>query len=126
MKEHYIPCGTKMVKDKTGNYVRADVYQDNDTPILRELAEKYPDAYEALDKNIFHNENSDIRKMGIRWLAKPKNPNIPVPDWFYDFVDMNGIVSDVLKLYNPILTSIGVNVAKISSTESHYTNMVSL
>ena len=126
MKEHYIPCGTKMVKDKTGNYVRADVYQDNDTPILRELAEKYPDAYEALDKNIFHNENPDIRKMGIRWLAKPKNPNIPVPDWFYDFVDMNGIVSDVLKLYNPILTSIGVNVAKISSTESHYTNMVSL
>lgn len=121
VKPDYVYCGTKMVKG-----VEVPIYQDNDTPALRELREKYPDAYAILDKEIFHNDNYDIRKMGIKWLAKPKNPNIPIPDWYYEFVDMDSIVDDTLKLYNSVLTSIGVNISEISSTKAHYTNMVSL
>lgn len=121
IKPDYVDCGTAISKGQ-----EVHIYQDNDTPALRELKEKFPDAYEALNTKIFHNENPDIRKMGIKWLAKPKNPNIPIPDWYYDFIDKDSIIDDTLKLYYPVLKSIGVNISETSSTKSHYTNMVSL
>lgn len=131
LKPEYVFCGkkSKVVKDKeTGAQTveSVSIYMDNDTPALNELREKYPDVYHILDRDIFHNDNPDIRKMGIKWLAKPKNPNIPVPAWFYDFVDSDSIVDDTLKLYYPVLESIGLNISQISATTAHYTNMVSL
>ena len=126
LKDNFVYCGQKTKTSKDGQSIQVEVYQDNDTPVLRELQEKYPETYRVLNEKIFHNERMDIRKMGIQWMAKPKNPNIPVPDWYYDFLDTDTIVDDALKLYNPVLKSIGLNVPEISTNKSHYTNMVSL
>ena len=126
VKENYVYCGRKTKTAKDGSSIQVEVYQDNDTPVLRELQEKYPETYKILNNKIFHNERMDVRKMGIQWMAKPKNPNIPVPEWYYEFLDTDTIVDDALKLYNPVLKSIGLNVPEISTNKSHYTNMVSL
>ena len=126
IQDHYVYIGKKLKKAKDGGVTEVDVYQDNDTPVLRELQEKYPETYQILNDRIFHNENPNIRKMGIQWMAKPKNPNIPVPAWYYDFVDSATIVDDALKLYYPVLESIGLNIAKVSTNKTCLTNMVSL
>lgn len=126
IQDHYVYVGKKLKKTKDGGTTEVDVYQDNDTPVLRELQEKYPETYQILNDRIFHNENPNIRKMGIQWMAKPKNPNIPVPAWYYDFVDSATIVDDALKLYYPVLESIGLNIAKVSTNKTCLTNMVSL
>ena len=127
IKDNYVQVGTKLVKDKkTGRQYEAVLYQDNDTPAMRELEEKYPLVYAALDEMIFHNPNPEICKMGLSFIAKPKNPQIPVPQWLYDFMDIDRIVNDTLTLYNSVLESLGINVTRISTTQSHYTNMVEL
>lgn len=101
-------------------------YIYNDTKNLRKFQEKYPDVYDRLDKEILHNENPAIRGMGLSSIAKPKNPNIPIPEWFYDIMDADKIVNDGIKLYHPVLETLGLNILKTSSTTEHYSNMISI
>lgn len=98
----------------------------NDTKFILELARKYPDMYMKLDGNIFRNSNENIRSMGLNFIAKPKNPLIPIPDWFYEIIDYNQIVNDSLKLYYPILETLGIRIIKTGQKTEHYTNMVML
>ena len=98
----------------------------NDTKFILDLARKYPDMYMKLDGNIFRNSNENIRGMGLNFIAKPKNPLIPIPDWFYEIIDYNQIVNDSLKLYYPILETLGIRIIKTGQKTEHYTNMVML
>lgn len=98
----------------------------NDTKFILDLARKYPDMYMKLDGNIFRNSNANIRGMGLNFIAKPKNPLIPIPDWFYEIIDYNQIVNDSLKLYYPILETLGIRIIKTGQKTEHYTNMVML
>ena len=98
----------------------------NDTKFILDLARKYPDMYMKLDGNIFRNSNENIRGMGLNFIAKPKNPLIPIPDWFYEIIDYNQIVNDSLKLYYPILKTLGIRIIKTGQKTEHYTNMVML
>ena len=123
----YIYAGRKVTRDKkTGQSYEVPIYADNETPTLRQLRDRYPEVYEVLDREIFHNSNPEIATMGIAYIAKPKNPDIPVPQWLYDFMDVDKILNSTLTLYNQVLSSIGIFIAQTSTTDSHYTNMVAL
>lgn len=102
------------------------MFMCNDTKNLRDFADKYPEEYERLDKEIFHNQNKDIRSMKLNFIAKPKNPDIPIPQWFFDIIDADKIVNDGLKLFNPVLDTLGIRIMKTSSTNEHYTNIINL
>lgn len=109
-------------KNKDGK----EVFIKNGTKNLNAFAEHYPDAYERLSKHILFNENPSIRSMGLNYIAKPKNPNIPIPPWFNEIMDSDKIVNDALSLFNPIMESLGINILKMNGNEAHYTNIVAL
>lgn len=86
----------------------------------------YPDAYSRLEKNILNNNNVELSKIGLKYIAKPKNNDIPLPAWFGDLVDTEKVVSDTLSLFYPIMESLGLKVLKTTSTSTHLSNMVDL
>ena len=98
----------------------------NDTKFIMELARKYPDMYMRLASSIFNNSSPTIRGMKLNFIAKPKNPNIPIPPWFYEIIDYNQIINDSLKLYYPIMETLGIRIIKTGPKTEHYTNMVML
>ena len=79
-----------------------------------------------LASNIFSNSSPTIRGMKLNFIAKPKNPNIPIPPWFYEIIDYNQIINDSLKLYYPIMETLGIRIIKTGPKTEHYTNMVML
>lgn len=88
--------------------------------------EKYPEAYYRLEKNILLNSNKDLSNIGLKYIAKPKNSDIPLPEWFSDLVDCNKIVNDTLSLFYPIMESLGLKVLKTNATTNYLSNMVDL
>jgi len=90
------------------------------------FADKYPDTFELLKNGIYTNSNDAIRHMGIKYIAKPKNENIPIPDWFGDIIDTEKVVISTLSLFTPILESLGLKNLKTSSTTTYPSNMIDL
>lgn len=86
----------------------------------------YPEAYARLEKNILNNSNEELSKIGLKYIAKPKNADIPLPDWFSDLVDTEKVVSDTLSLFYPIMKSLGLKVLKTTAATSYLSNMVDL
>ena len=122
---------TKVLSGVECIYVGDDIhgnrkYVVNDTKTLLEFGRKYPEAYSRLDSKILRNENPNIRDLKLNFIAKPKNPAIPIPPWFWDIINYDQIINDSLKLYNPILKTLGVKIMKTGPKTEHYTNMISL
>ena len=90
------------------------------------MKEKYPEAYRRLVKEIYMNKNENVRYMSLNYIAKPKNSNIPLPEWFEDLIDTEKVVSDILSLFYHIMTSLGVNILKTNASSTHLTNVVNL
>lgn len=91
-----------------------------------EFYEKFPDAYQLLDKEIYSNENQEIREMGLNCLAKPKNDEVPLPEWFSFLLDYDKVVQDDLKLISPILQSLGLNPIQTTSKTEYITDIIDL
>ena len=122
---------TKVLSGVECIYVGDDIhgnrkYVVNDTKTILEFGRKYPEAYSRLDSKILRNENPNIRDLKLNFIAKPKNPAIPIPPWFWDIINYDQIINDSLKLYNPILKTLGVKIMKTGPKTEHYTNMISL
>lgn len=90
------------------------------------LYDTYPDVFRMIEKEIYLNPNPDIRHMGLTYIAKPKNTDVPTPDWFHAIVDTEKIVVSTLKLFSPILESLGLTNLRVSSTVSYPSNMIDL
>lgn len=91
-----------------------------------QFADRYPEEFEKLKNEILLNPNNAIKTMGLNVIAKPKNSEIPIPEWFYEIMDMDKIVNDALKLFNPIMRSLGISVPKSGPQTEHYSNIVEL
>lgn len=104
--------------------VDTDGYMKNKNVVW--FAEKYPDVFELLKNGIYNNQNDLIRHMGIKYIAKPKNENVPIPDWFGDLIDTEKVVISTLSLFTPILESLGLKNLKTSSTITYPSNMIDL
>lgn len=93
---------------------------------VMEFKECYPDAYNKLDRYIYHNPNELIRNMGLTSIAKPKNSEIPLPEWFNFLLDPEKVVLDSLNLISPILKSLGLNGLKTNASTEYMTNIIDL
>ena len=93
---------------------------------VAEFAEKYPEAYERLYREIYCNENPAIRHMTLGSIALPKNTEIEVPDYIYSIINYDDIVNNALMLFLPVTEVIGLNSLPTTSKTSHISNIVEL
>ena len=90
------------------------------------LQERWPEVYARVDKEIFSNRNPKIAAMNLTVVAKPKNTEIPMPDWLVDFMDTDRIINSTIKMINPIMESLGLKIQRPSSSKEYLTNVVDL
>lgn len=90
------------------------------------FSERYPALYERLEREIFNNRNPKIQEMTLNVIAKPKNNNIPMPDWLLDVMDTGKIVNSTIKLIIPIMESLGMKIQKPTKNKQYLTNIVDL
>lgn len=114
-----VPYG---VDEKTG---RMKII-DNSGKEMINFSRKYPEEFSRLQNNILLNQNNAIRSMGLNCIAKPKNVDIVIPQWFYDIMDTDKIINDALSLFHPIMKSLDIKVFKTGLLTEHYSNIVSL
>lgn len=93
---------------------------------VMEFKEKFPDIYDRLEHDIYHNPNELVRNMGLTSIAKPKNSEIEMPEWFDFIIDTEKVVQDSLKLIEPILKSLGLNGLKTNASTEYITNIIDL
>ena len=121
-------CDIVPIKELTGplyDKARNKTVWRNES-FMMEFAEKFPDAFHRLEEGIYDNPNPDIQKMKLTDIAKPKNPEIPIPEWFSFVLDYNKVVLDDLKLIAPVLNSLGLTMLKTNAHDSYVTDIISL
>lgn len=114
--------GAKKKRNKDGE----EILDFNGNPTLNWFRENYPIYYDRLETEIFENQNKSLRRLSLGYLALPKNPDIPLPEFFQDIVNTDKITSDTIGLFLPIMESLGVRPQKGSSTQSYLSNIISL
>ena len=87
---------------------------------------QYPEAYKRIEAGIYNNPNPLIANMSLTYIAKPKNTDIQLPEWFSSIVNTEKIVLDTLKLFYPILESLGLKLLKTNASTHYMTNIVEL
>ena len=90
------------------------------------FAERYPEIYAKLEREIFNNRNPNIAKMALNVIAKPRNDDIQMPDWLLEFMDTGKIVNATIKLIHPIMESLGIKIARPTKNKEVLTNIVDL
>lgn len=90
------------------------------------IAEKFPELYDKLYENIYSNANPLIRHMNITSLAKPKNSDVPLPDWFSTVLDSGKVVNDTIGLFLPIMKVLGMKTPKIGGGKLYLSNIIEL
>ena len=93
---------------------------------VMDFSEKYPDAFNRLEREIYNNANQDIQVMKLTNIAKPKNPEIPIPEWFSFVLDYDKVVLDDLNLIAPVLNSLGLNMLKTNAKDAYITDIIDL
>ena len=90
------------------------------------LSLHYPEIYARFEREILHNRNPQIASMQCNVIAKPKNANVPMPEWLKDAMDTAKVINSAVKLISPIMESLGLKVQRPSSTKEYLTNIVDL
>jgi hypothetical protein len=91
-----------------------------------EFKEKFPEVYARLEHDIYNNPNPEVREMGLTSIAKPKNSEVPIPEWFDFLLDSQKVVQDDLDLIAPILRSLGLNGLRTNASTEYITNIIDL
>ena len=94
--------------------------------IVMEFQERFPEVYQELNRNIYNNSNELIRNMGLTSIAKPRNTEIEMPEWFSFLIDRDKVVLDAMNLISPILTSLGLTSLRTNASTEYISNFVSL
>ena len=93
---------------------------------VMEFKERFPEAYHNLETQIYKNDNELIRGMGLTSIAKPKNSEIELPEWFDFLLDTDKVTLDALNLISPILKSLGLNGLRTNASTEYMTNIIDL
>lgn len=103
--------------------VHADPFKNKN---IERLNEKYPEVYENLRKHIYMSENPSIRYMNLSSIALPKNPDITIPQYVFDLINFDDIVSSSLNLFLPVMESLGIRSLPATSKGklSHMANII--
>jgi len=94
--------------------------------LVLDFKERFPDVYHKLESNIYGNQNDLIRKMTLTSIAKPRNNEIEMPEWFFYIMDSDKVVLDAMNLISPILKSLGLTSLKTNASTEYISNIISL
>ena len=93
---------------------------------IAEIAENYPEVYERLCKEIYSNPNPLIRYMNMSSIALPKNTDIDIPQYIFDLINYDDIVTNSIQLFLPVMESLGIHSVPTTANTSHMTNIIQL
>ena len=110
-------------RTKPTEVVQLDPFKNKN---IEELADKYPDVYQRLYNEIYTNENPQIRYMNLSSIALPKNSNITIPQYVFDLINYDEIVTNSIQLFLPVMESLGIRSVPTTSNTNHMTNIVQL
>ena len=119
------------IKDKTVSKTDIIGY-DFTTKVSKEsegnllLLNKYPEIYDLVDNGIWRNPNMEIAKMKLNSIAKPKNADLDLPQWYFELIDSSKIIDDAMNLIIPILQSLGIKITQPNSKVKHISNIVAI
>lgn len=119
------------VKDIHGKVIDIKMWYDyNNMGKLSEgaklLKENYEEIFNKIDKEIWKNDDICVCSMSLSCLAKPKNDDLNLPEWYFQIIDSEKIINDAVKLFAPIMESLGSKVTSPSNKVSHISNIVSI
>lgn len=68
---------------------------------------KYPNEYKLVKEKIYQSNNPEIRKAGLKVIAIPRSVKV-IPEWLYDLIDYDIIVSDVISSFRSVLDALKI------------------
>lgn len=110
-------------RTKPTEVVQLDPFKNKN---ITELADKYPDVYQRLYNEIYTNVNPQIRYMNLSSIALPKNTNLTIPQYVFDLINYDEIVTNSIQLFLPVMESLGIRSVPTNSNTNHMTNIVQL
>ena len=110
-------------RTKPTEVVQLDPFKNKN---ITELADKYPDVYQRLYNEIYTNVNPQIRYMNLSSIALPKNANLTIPQYVFDLINYDEIVTNSIQLFLPVMESLGIRSVPTNSNTNHMTNIVQL
>ena len=110
-------------RTKPTEVVQLDPFKNKN---ITELADKYPDVYQRLYNEIYTNVNPQIRYMNLSSIALPKNANITIPQYVFDLINYDEIVTNSIQLPLPVMESLCIRSVPTNSNTNHMTNIVQL
>ena len=110
-------------RTKPTEVVQLDPFKNKN---IEELADKYPDVYQRLYNEIYTNVNPQIRYMNLSSIALPKNSNITIPQYVFDLINYDEIVTNSIQLFLPVMESLGIRSVPTTSNTNHMTNIIQL
>ena len=87
-------------RTKPTEVVQLDPFKNKN---ITELADKYPDVYQRLYNEIYTNVNPQIRYMNLSSIALPKNTNLTIPQYVFDLINYDEIVTNSIQLFLPVM-----------------------
>ena len=108
-------------KPKNG---KASLKTPLDNKTILDYSIKYPNEYDRLYKEIYTNEDAMIRHMGLKSIAIPRNEDVVIPDCVYELVDFDKIIDDSVRLFLPVMVSLGMTMLPVSASRVDMTNLV--
>lgn len=119
------PAGfTKMEENEKWEHERKlDLFSNKN---IKWFSETFPEEFRRLRKEIYENPDLTVRHMSLKYIAKPKNVDLVLPEWFGVLMDTEKVVLDMIALFAPIADTLGLKCLKPSSTVTCLTNMIDL
>ena len=93
---------------------------------IAELEHKYPEVYQRIYNQIYSNTNPLIRYMSMSSIALPKNTDINIPQYVFDLINYDEIVTTSIQLFLPVMESLGIHSVPTTANTSHMTNIIPL
>lgn len=93
---------------------------------IAELEHKYPEVYQRIYNQIYSNTNPLIRYMSISSIALPKNTDINIPQYVFDLINYDEIITTSIQLFLPVMESLGIHSIPTTANTSHMTNIIPL
>lgn len=103
--------------------IRNDPFKNKN---ISELADRYPEVYQRIHDQIYTNTNPLIRYMNLTSIALPKNTDIEIPQYVFDLINYDEIVTTSIQLFLPVMESLGIHSIPTTSNSSHMTNIIQL
>lgn len=74
----------------------------------------------------YNGEYNILKRQGIKTIGIPKDGEIKkIPDWLLAIIDYNSVAKKQIQNLVDFLPSFGLNLSRINSTETNYSNLVS-